>query len=230
VVRGKISNKKLNNFESNLAKVNIHHGPYESVNEALWTHSIAIIRNHVFMWTAIVLRFLAQQFDLAGRNRIYLAGFTISACLVECFTLRHILRMVVNMLNDDGPLGEQADLGHQAQASADQAHMTWPLAPPGAPMPTDFVAGQAPAEAGIGQSQGNTPFQTFSDLEVVFQLATAMLVSSMAQAAPYLAQAEMILKGGKQLIQGECHLKPHQFLAITLRSLALRRMQASIRP
>jgi hypothetical protein len=77
--------------------------------------------------------------------------------------LRHILRMVVNMLNDDGPLGEQEDLGHQAQASADQAHTTWPLAPPGAPMPTDFVAGQAPAETGIGQSQGNTRFQAFAD-------------------------------------------------------------------
>ena len=121
-----------------------------------------MISNHVFMWTVIVLSFLAQQFDLTSQNQIYLAGFTISACLVECFTLRHILRTVVLMLNDDGPLGDQADLEHRAQASADQAHTTWPLAPPGAPMPSGFVTGQAPAEAGIGQSQCNTPLQAFA--------------------------------------------------------------------
>ena len=111
----------------------------------------------------VVLSFIAQQFDLTGRNRIYLAGFTIVASLVECFTLRHILRMVTQMLNDDGPQDEQAALGHQAQASVEQACTPWPLAPPGTPMPSEFVTGQAPAEAGIGQLQGSTPFQAFAD-------------------------------------------------------------------
>ena len=121
------------------------------------------MRTHVLIWIGIFLSLVCQQADLAERNRIYLASATVALCLVEAFTLRNIVRRIVQVLNEDPQSAFPAELSYHAQASAEQANAGWPVAAAGAPSPSEFVSGQARAETDFGQASGTSAFADFGN-------------------------------------------------------------------